>query len=48
MRYYLFFLGRMEYARLIIILSSFVDLFQSWRFHLTINFPLKTLYPEDL
>jgi hypothetical protein len=27
MRYYLFFMGRMEYARLIIVLSSVVDLF---------------------
>jgi hypothetical protein len=34
MRYYLFFTGRMEYARLIIISSPVGDFFQSWLFHL--------------
>jgi len=33
MRYYLFYTGRMEYARLIIISSLVGDFFQSWLFH---------------
>ena len=38
MCYYLYFTGHMEYARLIIISSTVGDLFQSWLFHLFLNF----------